>query len=156
MKHSVLIACAAILLTGCDGAEADVAACEAFVTRDGAADYRRLSVLRSDSAPMTLAAFRNAAGLPVPADEVSRLKATRLELAARRGELQLRQLTLRYQRGGGVPREQVCAFRLVGGALPDPAELAAAGDTSLADGRTTLARLRGESPQAGPKFDCCL
>jgi len=151
----LVVAVAALLAAGCS-ADADVDACEAFVQRDGADGYRRLAMFREDSAPMTLAAFRKAAGLAPPTDEVSRLKATRLELAAGRGQLQLRRIVLNYQLGSSEPQTEVCAFRLVDGALPEPAELAGAGDTSLADGRATLAEIRGEKPPVKPRYDCCL
>jgi len=151
-----LVVVAALLVSGCGPEDADVGVCEAFVRRDGAAGYERLGFVRDDSAPMTLAAFRKAAGLPEATDEVSRLSATRLELAAKRGQLQLRRLALQYRLSSGEPQTAVCAFRLVDGELPEAEELARAGDTSLADGRATLARVRGKPEGARPKYDCCL
>lgn len=144
------------------GDAADVVACEAHVLANvpPGAVYRRLDVVRTDSGPLSAPAFHEQAG---PAASVHGLgEAEDLqnqvdEYWAKSGNLALRTMVLTYRLGDEVqPRKQVCAFRLVKGALQATPTLMSHATTTTQKALDTLADLQKRRRPSRPKYSCCL
>lgn len=145
-----------------DATAPDLMACELHIRSSlpANADYRRNGITRQDSAPLTFAQFRKQAG---PAASVHGLgEAEDLqnqvdEYWAKSGNLALRTMVLTYRLGDEVqPRKQVCAFRLVKGALQATPTLMSHATTTTQKALDTLADLQKRRRPSRPKYSCCL
>jgi len=140
----------------------DLAACEAHVRANTPNNrgYRQLSVTRTDTGPLTPAAFHEQAGPPASRHglgEAERLQNILDETNAQAGNLALRRMVLTYQfQGDAKPRQQICAFRLIEGELESPKILNAHATTVTGKALDVLADLQHRPRQSRPKHSCCL
>ena len=145
-----------------DSTPLDLAACELHVRSNlpAGATYRRVSVARNDTGPLTPAAFREQAGPPASRHglgEAERLQNILDEMNAKAGNLALRRMVLTYQtKGDTKPRQQICAFRLIEGELESPKILNAHATTVTGKALDVLADLQHRPRQSRPKYSCCL
>lgn len=163
------------------GGRPDVSACERYAMKGLAAPatYRRSSAIRVDSAVLDQAAFDREAGIATGAprrerqvrDDLDRALASQEKVDAMMAELdrdraaghdlRLRRVALQYDadNAAGVPlrASAICMFRLIDGALDDPAQLErradAAGDANINVALHYLGRAPRRRETATP---CCL
>lgn len=170
MRRSVLVVAGCALFGG--GAVAlassaandppDLAACELHVRTNMPAnvEYQRVNVTRVDTAPLTSEEFKRQAGpaasvhgLGEPEDLQNQVD----EYWAKSGNLALRTMVLTYRLGDEVqPRKQVCAFRLVKGALQATPTLMSHATTTTQKALDTLADIQKRRRPSRPKYSCCL
>ena len=140
----------------------DLAACELHVRSHLPAGvaYRRIAATSEDTAPLSLAAFRDQAGASASVHglgEAEELRDLADELAAKTRRLSLRRMILTYQLNGETqPRTQVSAFRLSDGKLQDAKTLNANATSRTGEAIEFLADRGKWSRQSRPKHSCCL
>lgn len=140
----------------------DLAACELHVRSNlsSGVGYRRVSVTRVDSGPLTPAEFKRQAGASASVHglgEAEELRDLADEMMAKSGRLALRRMVLTYQLDGErQPREQVCAFRLSEGALANADTLNANATSQTGKAIELLADRKKWARQTKPKHSCCL
>jgi len=171
MQRLLIIACGCAVAVGggaialanaAAGDPTDLAACELHVRSilPAGVGYRRVGVTRVDSGPLTPAAFHDQAGPPASRHglgEAERLQRILDDTNAEAGDLALRRMILTYQLDGDpVPRQQICAFRLIEGKLESAEILNAHATTVTGRALDVLADIQGRARQSRPKYTCCL
>ncbi len=144
------------------GIPSDLQACELHIRSrlPAGAEYRRIGVVREDSARLTYAQFRQQAGASASVQglgEAEELRDLADELAAKAGRLSLRRMVLTYQLDGEMQaRKQICAFRLSEGQLQDASTLKANATSKTGEAIDFLADRGKWARQSRPKHSCCL